>query len=72
MNAPGASPSPPLSPTEIMATPKKLTPIPIQPRARSRSPRNAVAKSAVKIGAVAISKLAPPAVTVNSPYESPV
>ena len=41
--------------------------IPIQPKIRRRSPKNAAAGSAVKIGAVLMSKLAAPALTVLSP-----
>ena len=65
--APGAKRRPSPSPNAMSAAPKKLTTIPTHPAIRSRSPKKAVARSAVKIGAVLTSRLAGPAATVISP-----
>jgi hypothetical protein len=51
----------------VRAAPRKLTAIPTQPKARSRSPRKGTAGRAVKGGAVLIRMLAGSALTVTAP-----
>jgi hypothetical protein len=70
--APGSMPKFPPSPSEIRATPQKLTAVPIQPSGPSRSPRNAAASRAVKTGTEEMMRLAAPASTVTSPKARPV
>lgn len=58
--APALTPNPSSSPMVIKAMPDNPTAIPVQPQASSRSPKNATAKRAVKMGIEAIIVLAAP------------
>ena len=66
-SAPASKLSPSPSPSAMMPMPANETNVPAQAMTEKRSPRKAVAKSAVRIGLMLMMKLAAPAETVNSP-----
>lgn len=66
----GSSLKPSGLPAAMRPTPPKEMAVPIQPHRPKRSPRVAVAISAVKTGMVLMMKLAGPAATVVSPILS--